>query len=80
MDPALVGLVHSDLRDNLRVVLAQFLFSYSQYRNTHYYSWDQRDRLDVADNYPGMVDQKWLAQISPHGRLYLAHSCSSIGG
>ncbi len=56
LDPALVGLVHSNLRDYIRVVLAQFLFSYSQYRNTHYYSWDQRDRLDVADNYLGMVD------------------------
>lgn len=54
----MVDLVHRNLRDHIRVVLAQFLFSNSQHLNSHRHTWDQRDRLDAADNYPGIVDQE----------------------
>ena len=75
----MVGLVRRNLRDHIPVVLAQLLFSNSQCRHGHRYTWDQRDRLDAAGNYPGIVDQESLAQTSPHGGLYLAHACSDIG-
>lgn len=68
----MVGLVRRNFRDHIPVVLAQFLFSNSQYRDTHNYTWDQCDRLDAADCHPGIVDQEWLAQTSPHGGLLLA--------
>ena len=57
----MVGLVHRNLRDHIHIFLAQFLFSNSQCRNAHRYTWDQRDRLDAADRYPGIADQEWLA-------------------
>ena len=75
----MVDLVRRNLRDHIPVVLAQFLFSDSQCRHCHRHTWDQRDRLDAADNYPGVVAQESLAQKSPHGGLYLARTCDDIG-
>ena len=75
----MVDLVHRNLRDHIRVVLAQFLFRDRQYRSAHRRTWDQRDRLDATHNCPGLVDQEWLAQSSPHGGLFFAFACDGCG-
>lgn len=53
----MVNLVHSNLRDYILVVLAQFLFCNNQHRNPYHNPCYQCDRLDAADNYPGIVDK-----------------------
>ncbi|MFT4604141.1 MAG: hypothetical protein ACI9W4_000869 [Rhodothermales bacterium] len=44
-----------------------------------HHSWHQRDRLDAADNYPGIVDQESPAQAAPRGGLsVLGHADIAI--